>query len=144
MARMGPPAAQVSGASMFNKARRLKEAGAKPGGGWVSKHPPRGQAAWKNSDTLEGLEKGSRVWHRAGHNAWVLGTLLAQQGASWSVALDSEAGEGTGPVRPALQSRGPTPCSTGVACKLLMHAGDLFAPSLPACWGVRSMGHAWG
>ena len=90
--------AQASRAGMFKKARQLKEAGAKPGGGWVSKSPARGQAAWKNSDTLEGLEKGSRVWHKAGANAWVLGTLLAQQGASWSVALDSENGEGTGPV----------------------------------------------
>ena len=41
------------------------------------------------------------MWYKAGVNSWVLGTLLSLQAGSWSVALDSEAGEGTGPVHPA-------------------------------------------
>ena len=72
----------------------------------MSKSPAKSQAAWKQ-DTLEGLEKGSRVWYKAGANSWVLGTLQkapqpGQQGGQWTVALDSEAGEGTGQVRAAL------------------------------------------
>ena len=96
---------------MFGKARQLREAALKPkpaGGGWVSAKAPAagakassngGEGAWR-ADTLEGLEKGSRVWHKAGAHSWVLGTLLAPQGSgSWSVALDCASGEGMGPVR---------------------------------------------
>jgi hypothetical protein len=102
---------------MFSKARQLRDAAVKPGGGWVSKNAPpkNGQAAWR-ADTLEGLEKGSRVWHKAGPHSWVLGTLLAPAGGgAWSVALDCEAGEGMGPVR----SLCPTTSAPGV---LYMHA----------------------
>lgn len=99
---------------MFQRNRQLKDPGKKPGGGWVSKHgsqksgqgTAKSAAAWKQ-DTLEGLEKGSRVWYKAGVNSWVLGTLLAKQEGSWSVALDSEAGEGTGQVKhPSCTSSG--------------------------------------
>ena len=91
--------------SMFGRTRQLKDPAKRPGSGWVSKNGSqksgqvtvKGQAAWKQ-DTLEGLEKGSRVWYKAGVNSWVLGTLLTRQEESWKVALDSEAGEGTGQV----------------------------------------------
>ena len=90
---------------MAGRNRQLKAASGRPGA-WVSKSPAKSQAAWKQ-DTLEGLEKGSRVWYKAGANSWVLGTLQkapqpGQQGGQWTVALDSEAGEGTGQVRVAL------------------------------------------
>ena len=83
---------------MAGRNRQLKAASWKPGA-WVSKSPAKSQAAWKQ-DTLEGLEKGSRVWYKAGVSSWVLGTLQNLQGGLWTVALDSEAGEGTGQVRP--------------------------------------------
>lgn len=97
---------------MFGRTRQLKDPGKKPGGGWVSKNASqksgqgtaRSAAAWKQ-DTLEGLEKGSRVWYKAGVNSWVLGTLLTRQEESWKVALDSEAGEATGQVDPALHAQ---------------------------------------
>jgi hypothetical protein len=83
---------------MAGRNRQLKAASGKPGA-WVSKSPAKSQAAWKQ-DTLEGLEKCSRVWYKAGGSSWVLGTLQNLQGGLWTVALDSEAGEGTGQVRP--------------------------------------------
>ena len=89
---------------MAGRNRLLKAASGRPGA-WVSKSPAKSQAAWKQ-DPLEGLEKGSRVWYKAGANSWVLGTLQkapqpGQQSRQWTVALDSEAGEGTGQVRAA-------------------------------------------
>ncbi len=115
---------------MFGRTRQLKDPGKKPGGGWVSKNgtqksgqgTAKSAAAWKQ-DTLEGLEKGSRVWYKAGADSWVLGTLLTRQEESWKVALDSEAGEGTGQVgscsacsseiaaHPAVDFRAMGPCS---------------------------------
>lgn len=82
---------------MAGRNRQLKASSGKPGA-WVSKSPAKSQAAWKQ-DTLEGLERGSRVWYKAGVNSWVLGTLQGLQTGLWTVALDSEAGEGTGQVR---------------------------------------------
>lgn len=51
---------------------------------------------WKE-DTIDGLGRGSRVWVWA-QGRWCLGTLQAACGAACSVVLDSEAGEGCGPV----------------------------------------------
>lgn len=89
---------------MFGRTRQLKDPGGKrPGGGWVSKHGSQSpakqkeEATWKQ-DTLEGLEKGSRVWYKADFNSWVLGTLQTQQAGAWTVALHSEYGEATGEV----------------------------------------------
>ena len=79
---------------MAGRNRQLKAPSGKIGA-WISKSPAKSQAAWKQ-DTLEGLEKGSRVWYKAGVNSWVLGTLQALHVGLWTVALDSEAGEGTG------------------------------------------------
>ena len=48
--------------------------------------------AWKN-DTLEGLEKGSRVWFRASDTEWRLGTLTsvnAKVTTECIVALDAQ------------------------------------------------------
>ncbi|KAK9810086.1 hypothetical protein WJX72_004563 [[Myrmecia] bisecta] len=53
---------------------------------------------WKQ-DTLEGLDKGSRVWYKASANEWRLGTLQSSaEKAECSLALDSERGEGCGQV----------------------------------------------
>ena len=79
---------------MAGRNRQLKTPNGKIGA-WISKSPAKSQAAWKQ-DTLEGLDKGSRVWYKAGVNSWVLGTLQALHVGLWTVALDSEAGEGTG------------------------------------------------
>ena len=79
---------------MAGRNRQLKTPNGKIGA-WISKSPAKSQAVWKQ-DTLEGLDKGSRVWYKAGVNSWVLGTLQALHVGLWTVALDSEAGEGTG------------------------------------------------
>ena len=85
---------------MAGRNRQLKTPNGKIGA-WISKSPAKSQAVWKQ-DTLEGLEKGSRVWYKAGVNSWVLGTLQAFHVGLWTVALDSEAGEGTGQASPFL------------------------------------------
>jgi hypothetical protein len=99
----------MSGTSkMLERKRQLKDPGGRKSvGSWVSRHANQSasgkangkqEAAWKQ-DSLEGLEKGSRVWYKAGPDSWVLGTLGNQQAGAWNVALDSEAGEATGQVR---------------------------------------------
>lgn len=57
-----------------------------PGGGHSPTAKP--EAAWKE-DTLEGLEKGSRVWVRLSGTAWALATLQGPVGAECLVSLDT-------------------------------------------------------
>ncbi len=57
-----------------------------PGGGRSPTAKP--EAAWKE-DTLDGLEKGSRVWVRLSGTAWALATLQGPVGAECLVSLDT-------------------------------------------------------
>ncbi len=59
----------------------------------ASAPPPQ---AWK-TDSLEGLDKGSRVWWKSSPTEWLPATLQSV-GKECTIALDTDAGPGTGKV----------------------------------------------
>jgi hypothetical protein len=52
---------------------------------------------WK-TDSLEGLDRGSRVWWKSSPTAWLPATLQNVGSKECSIALDTDSGPGTGQV----------------------------------------------
>lgn len=53
---------------------------------------------WK-TDSLEGLDRGSRVWWKSSPTAWLPATLQNVGSNECTIALDTDSGPGTGQVR---------------------------------------------
>ncbi len=56
-------------------------------------------ATWKQ-DTIDGLERGSRVWYKASATTWIGATLQSVSAQECSFVTDSPAGPETGDVSP--------------------------------------------
>lgn len=95
-----------------------------PGGGHSPTAKP--EAAWKE-DTLDGLEKGSRVWVRLSGTAWALATLQGPVGAECLVSLDT--GDGLEQVWTPMVGTGLLVLFAMPSC-----CRALFAPTASCCW----------